>query len=632
MPLRTKVIALLVVMFCLFVGTDVTIQRNVFLPEFQQLERDEATKDIVRCREALAREVEHLGFFCQDWASWDDTYEFVLDGNEDYVTDNLVDETYIDAKLDLIFVVDLEGRVVGGTAFDSQKQKEIAVREFPRERLPTNAPLLQHATLESNIKGIMMTDHGPLMVASYPVITSENKGPIRGTLIMGRLLTERIAEQLREQTRVDLHMWPVTDTAMPEEDRVALGALSPSNLESIVERGDNLLAAYSASPDIHGAPVVLLRADVPREISRKGQSAMRFATSSVFVAGFATLIVLLVLTQWSVVGPISRLTKHATGISASGDLNAQLKMERSDEVGVLAGEFDLMVTRLAELQRSLVDASRKAGKAEVASDVLHNVGNVLNSVNVSATKAVEQVRDIGVADVAEVAKLLRQHKDDLGAFLNDDEKGKLIPSFLDELGTHLVDEQGTALEELKSLAANVDHIKEVVNMQQEYAKAADVFEVVHLRSVVDDAVRINDAAMRRHGVHLEVNAGDLPDVRTDSHRVLQIVVNLLSNAKYATSAANHSDKAIRVEASADDDANRVSIQVSDNGVGIAPENLTRIFSHGYTTREKGHGFGLHSAAIAAKELGGTLTAESDGPGHGATFVLELPFDMVPAAI
>ncbi|HEX5747505.1 MAG TPA: ATP-binding protein [Archangium sp.] len=69
----------------------------------------------------------------------------------------------------------------------------------------------------------------------------------------------------------------------------------------------------------------------------------------------------------------------------------------------------------------------------------------------------------------------------------------------------------------------------------------------------------------------------------------------------------------------------VRIQVHDNGMGIAPEMLTRIFQYGFTTREEGHGFGLHSSALAAQELGGSLTVHSEGPGHGATFTLELPY-------
>jgi C4-dicarboxylate-specific signal transduction histidine kinase len=168
-----------------------------------------------------------------------------------------------------------------------------------------------------------------------------------------------------------------------------------------------------------------------------------------------------------------------------------------------------------------------------------------------------------------------------------------------------------------------EHIGTIVKLQQNYTRTPRLNEPTHLVELLEDALRINSAGLTRHEVRVERHLSPVPQLLTDKHKVLMILVNLISNAKYALDEAPAEQRCLtlRVEAPV---AGRVRIEVRDNGMGIAPELLTRIFQHGFTTREEGHGFGLHSSALAAQELGGTLTAHSDGPGRGATFTLELP--------
>jgi signal transduction histidine kinase len=170
---------------------------------------------------------------------------------------------------------------------------------------------------------------------------------------------------------------------------------------------------------------------------------------------------------------------------------------------------------------------------------------------------------------------------------------------------------------------HIEHIKQIVAMQQSYAKVAGVIETINPTQLVDDAIHINGAALTRHDVQLRCEFGSVPMVQTEKHRVLQILVNLIRNAKYALDDSKRSDKVLTIRLGKNG-GDHVKIEVIDNGVGIPPENLTRIFGHGFTTRSNGHGFGLHSSAIAIKELGGSLTAHSDGVGKGATFTLLLP--------
>ena len=277
---------------------------------------------------------------------------------------------------------------------------------------------------------------------------------------------------------------------------------------------------------------------------------------------------------------------------------------------------------LERVHKELMTASRQAGMAEVATNVLHNVGNILNSVNISASLVAERVRQSKATGVGRLADLLLEQGARVGQFLTDDERGKRIPQYLAALGEQLLTDQRMALEELTGLRENLEHIKDTVAMQQNYAKLCGVTEVVEVVDLVEDSLRLNAGAFARHGVTLKREFTPLPPITVDKHKVLQILVNLIRNAKYACDESGRSDKLItlRIESG----ARGVRISVIDNGVGIAAENRGRLFNHGFTTRQSGHGFGLHSGALAAHELGGSLRAESDGPGCGAAFILDLP--------
>jgi signal transduction histidine kinase len=280
---------------------------------------------------------------------------------------------------------------------------------------------------------------------------------------------------------------------------------------------------------------------------------------------------------------------------------------------------------LEKMHQKLLEASRYAGMAEIATGVLHNVGNALNSVNVSALLISDRLRQSRIAHLASVVGLLRENAGNLGQFLTADPKGKNLPGFIDSLAQRLSVEQAELLREGEGLVRNIAHIKEIVDVQQIYARVSAVIEALPATELVEDALQMNGAAFERHGVEVVREFDPVPPVRVDRHKVLQILINLIRNAKQAASDSPRLDKRMTVRIGANGN-NRVKIIVADNGVGIAPENFTRIFAHGFTTRKNGHGFGLHSAALAANEMGGSLGVHSDGPGCGATFTLELPME------
>jgi signal transduction histidine kinase len=361
------------------------------------------------------------------------------------------------------------------------------------------------------------------------------------------------------------------------------------------------------------------------------------------------------------VRPILRLQLAVEQV-ASGDLTARADIRSRDEIEQLANAFNGMAdtilhrdqalseakrdlehrvaertqelreqivakdrahTELADAQKRLIDLSRLSGMAEVATGVLHNVGNVLNSVNVSATIVADRLRESRVDQFGELVRLLQEHQNEISDFLTNDPRGRRVLPYLGNLSKHLAQERDEMSKEVAGLVKHVSHVKEIVAMQQTYARASGVFEKIAPAGLLEDVLSSTRAAMDRDGIVLRSELEDLPPITTDRNKVLQILLNLVRNAKDAVRSAGTLPREItvRLRRLGED---RIKIQVADNGIGIPPENLVRIFSHGFTTKKDGHGFGLHSGALAASQLGGSLTAESAGPNQGAAFTLELP--------
>lgn len=286
--------------------------------------------------------------------------------------------------------------------------------------------------------------------------------------------------------------------------------------------------------------------------------------------------------------------------------------------GAVAGRL-LAQAQLEATHRELVDASRLAGRAEVATNILHNVGNVLNSVNVSTALLREHAKQSSTLNLQRAVNLF--DKQDWITFATS-ERGKQLPAFLTALAAQLALERESVIHELDTLQDNVEHINAIVAMQQDHARRVIETESLDLQGLIEDSLRISSRDLGAHGIELIKDLQSLPAFRTDKHRVRQILVNLINNARNACDESQTENKRITVRMV--ETHTGVAISVTDNGAGIAAENLARIFNHGFTTRASGHGYGLHSGALAAKELGGSLTVRSEGVGRGATFTLELP--------
>jgi len=409
---------------------------------------------------------------------------------------------------------------------------------------------------------------------------------------------------------------------------VACYALRLNRLYGAPRVGWSLFAAFAAMALLR----LLLSLDLFRTVIEGGRGEIVYVLTSI-----------LLLTGMVHLESLLRERRRAEEVEQKSQarLESQVREQTAELVRANESLQEKAATLKAEIARreraqsekekthqELLKVSRAAGMSEVATGVLHNVGNVLNSINISASIVAEHLNEFNIANIARVADLMNEHAGDIGNFMANDPKGRQLPGYLSQLASHLSAEQSLLIKEISFVKMKIGHVKEIVAAQQNYGKVVGLEERVKIEDLIQDVFRINASELAQHEVQVrqEVVPG-LPEILVDKHKLLQILLNLASNAKHAVVDSGRKDKQVVVRVTNGD--NRMRIAMTDNGVGIAPVNLRKIFNHGFTTRKTGgHGFGLHSGALAAKEMGGTLCAQSEGPGQGATFILEIPLKPV----
>lgn len=318
--------------------------------------------------------------------------------------------------------------------------------------------------------------------------------------------------------------------------------------------------------------------------------------------------------------------ENAAGFAQVNELKGALEAkvgERTASLNSANQELDESLRHLRETQRQLIDASRRAGMSEVATSILHNLGNALNSAGISCEILTQRTRTSKASSLSKAVELLDNHSDELGTFFVQDERGRHFRPFLRQLADLLLADQREALSEIGELQRNIDHIKTIVNRHQAYSSNSAVAERCMPTEIVEDALAVEQASLTKSRIEVIRDYEFMPEMLLDRHKVLQILINLIANANDALRQLEGIDRFITIRAR-NDAKGAFLVRVEDNGVGIAKEDQEKIFAQRFTTREHGHDLGLHHSALAAQEMGGNLRCESAGRGQGAAFTLELP--------
>ena len=619
MSLESKVISLIFAVFTVYGALDYTVQRLFILPSFQALEREEALKDMDRAVQAIEREAQHLTVSATDWATWDDTYQYVQDRNDTYRETNLNPEALKSLKVNLLYIFNAVREPVWGMAYDLQAGEAIALAEFPTTALPEGHPLIALPETGSETAGLLLTERGPLVIAAKPVITSAGEGPVRGSVVLGRFLD---AEAIAQQARVQLTLSVLDGRTLGSEEAVVVAALGSGD-GSIIRESERVDRVYRLLPDLFGQRVLLLRVDVPKAISARGQEATRYALLSLFVAGLVILFVLVAGLRYLVLAPIRRLTRHMVDVGQRGDLAARLSLNRRDELGVLAREFDQMVERLARARQALVEQSHQSGIAEMASGVLHNIGNAVTPLKVRVANLESALREAPAAELPMALTELADPK-------TPPERRGDLERFVDLAGREIAAVLEAATGQLSGVARQVEHVQKILSAQERFSRAARLLEPVPVGELARESVDLlGDELRREFQVELDASLTAAGAVLGSRVALQQILVNLLKNAAEAIRERSPPPGTGRIVVDArtefSEGRERVHLRITDNGAGIPPENAPRLFERGFSTKSRSSsGLGLHWCAVTAMALDGKLYAESAGAGQGACLHLLLP--------
>lgn len=616
MSLKFKVVLILLLVFSMYTGLSFGIQRNVFCARFEALERDKALTDMSRVIEALNNEVGHLDQVCYDWAAWDDTYQFIQDGNAGYIEANMPKMNSIGNVIHLLYFIDLEGNVVWGKAYDKQARYEIKLQAFPPSRfLPTHR-LLAHDSPSSGIAGILPTEYGPMMVASRPILTSLDEGPIRGTLIVGKFIGEQAVERLREQTSLSCDLWPARGKLLSGPHRSIVERIREGNSYWVDAHDRGKLRIYAVYPDVYGMPGLLLRVEMARDISSYGWEASRFALISIELAGLMVSLVTYLLLGKMVVTPVETLTAHAVAVGRNNDLSARLYLERGDEIGVWAREFDRMVLRLAEAQKRLLEQSYYSGMAEMAAGTLHNVRNALSPMTVQMDSLRQKLHSMSTERIQQAQRELARQD------ISEQRRAGLI-RFSELALERLAGLVSESVVDAEAVARQAARVEEILAGQDSYSRAERLIEVCCLDSLVQDALPLVSPSLRRlAAIQLDPQMSELPPFKAQRIVLIQVFANLITNALESIQRAGIVDGNVAITAALEpyDGLEKMHVRVCDNGVGIEPENLESIFERAFSSKgEAKSGIGLHWCANALMAMNGHIYAESDGPGKGACF-------------
>lgn len=621
MSIKLKVMLITLAVFIMSASMVYSIQRFLVLPGFYQLEREESVKNMQRVTEAINREFQILGISTADWAYWDDTYHFAETGEnyDEYLEANLNLAALNGLNVDLINVYDAQGNFVGGVSMDSDATDVLDLGIFSAPQLPADHPLLKISHQSGLVAGLADTPSGTILVASRNILKNDRSGPAAGVFVIGKMMDEETIQRISEQTRLDFHLEPVTSQTLEKTwANFSNHALVHTPIDLVEFR--NMMVSEIIIADLFKRPIFKLRVETPRSISARGESIVHMSMLSIGGSGFFVMLLLLLMLHRSIVSPVIKLTEHTIQVGENDNLRTRLKLARKDEIGTLAREFDQMTDRLAETRRKLMEQSYRSGMSEMASGVLHNVGNAVTPLTVRLNNLQDELRGAPAEEMEMAVRELAEGNGDL-------ERREDLSRFVELAGKELAGLVTQTKHEIDTIAGQVSHVQKILSDQEKYSRAKQVLEPLRIEELVIEGARMLSPEMHQR-MSIEIDSGmeEMDEVLGSRTVFQQLIGNLLINAAESISSNGTYQGHLMVSGSKElvDDREMVHFRFEDNGVGIEKENLSRIFERGFSTKNRGSGLGLHWCANVINAMGGRMHAESQGPGEGFCMHLLLP--------
>jgi sensor domain CHASE-containing protein len=639
MTLNLRIGAWIVGIFLVLAGLNYQVLTRVLTPGFLELERQIAHADMDRCEAAIWNVMEHKATFANDWAAWTDTYEYTVGEKPSYVEDNLMDRAFQANDTSFICLADARKKVVWEKLWDLENSKVLPLPpgfSFPLllDEISTSATIDAKTFDKCSRSGLMMTPYGAMVYSSRPIVDNDYHAPSHGTFVAGRLLDETLIEEIRSQTRVELQVWPIVD------EKSLLGGNKPgaeewavlrqmgiennqqpffTNEDLLDETRQDHLFIYRTLSNSEGIPLLLMRAEIPREIMAQGRESVWMAWFSLLVVGALVLVVLMQVLHHSVIKPIARLTNHVIAVGEHDDLSVMIVANRNDEIGSLQREFNRMVLLLEKSRERMLRHTFEAGMAKIAGDVMHALRNALVPMTLGIERMTDLIRGLRLDQMRRAVEELQD------------------PASLEERKSDLLRFTALAAADLKTKAEEMVKVQEsfsqcfkrmerVLGEYDRFVYCEDVKERVNLAQLVPEALRLA-GCQESEQLQIEVDSrfAEILPLQVERVPLLHVLKALLQQARWAAEARTEPGPGkISVECDTSE-YNRIVVRVQDNGPGLTRDQIEGLFAmDAPRSKASAMSFNLHTCANLMRAMGGELSVESAGPGQGTCFLLLVP--------
>lgn len=621
MKIRTKTLNIIAFSLVVLALGNFLVLKVLVFPTFVSLEHEAAAKDMQRAVAAINAQVQDLSTTLRDYSAWDDSYNYALGKLPSY-PDVLAPDVVGNLNIALIEIYDRNENQLYAALYD-EEAKERRHADWSLLALDTQRILLSNEHASKEEQGIVATPEGIFLFAVRPILLTSGEGSPAGTYVFGRRLSEELVDEIKRTLEVTFDAIGVEHIADNTDDRNAFDRLIQSGELFLIDgvAADDYVISYALLRDFLGKPVVLLKGQVRRDITFIGERVLLASVAGVALSGFAVMVIIGLLLQWMLVGPLVKLTRSIVAIGGSGDISRGVSLDRGDEIGVLSREFDKMLGSLAEVRNRLLEHSYRSGVAEMASGVLHNLRNQLTPVNMHVGRVRELIASVPQNKIGVAL-------DELAAKAPPPERVEKLAAYVKLVVQDMVRRQEGLREQLAGVSQDLVRIEEILNELDGFSHAGAQLEAVSLGDVVEETIGLLPEFPDLK-VRMKVDAGlrNQPPVLSMSFILKHVLHNLFVNAFEAIIATGRRNGIIEVSAACEtiDDRPMAHLQLRDDGIGIAPEHMREIFVRGFTTKKGGRrGTGLHWCANRIATMGGKLFAESPGRDGGATLHVLLP--------
>jgi two-component system NtrC family sensor kinase len=615
--LQRKVSLRLSLAMALLIAGVFLVLKAVIMPAFEELELEAARANLLRAEQAAQTDIDNLTAITLDWGVWDDMYEYVAGRNRGFQRSNLARSTLENLGLDMLAIYEQGGRLKWGELHVNGEDRLIDELGLLGVEDPAVELLTRHATPDSSVSGIVDTAFGPMIISSQPILRNDGSGPVAGTVIMAQFLNDARLERLRERTRVDM-TWMLVDEFIDDGNR-NLSEIPVGELP--VRLSDDVVTNCTVRADILGNPYLLISSKTPRSITSLGSQTVSAALVFLAAAGVLIVVVLWWFMKTTIIQPVDKLVNHINRIRKSGDLTDKLNLDSDDEIGLLAEQYDKLNSEVHQTRGKLLQQSFKAGKADTAAEVLHNIRNAMTPMINGLDRLKKAFNITAELRVGEAIEQLSDPD-------CEPEKADKFLRYLEASFRRIEDVHEEAANDLKIVSLQARQVEGILSDQEKFTQILPVSESLVIDEIVEEAALV---IPRDSTTEVDVDVPDeLRNYRVIAHRIglLQVLNNLILNAYESIQRAGTSPGQISLSAKdmMVDDKPMVQLTVRDNGTGFEEDTRNRVFQRGFTSKPGGDttGLGLHWCANAVSGMGGRIFADSAGVGRGAEFHVLLP--------